>query len=391
MHARLSRWLVALWLATPASWAGPNDWDVTLSGTCHEMRPGVGEDEDSYSLPPTNYYERTQEYGCFTMGSTPTLSWDFSELLTFGEVGVIIRVSATEFDGYAGLQQVLWSQTYGTLLSPLSPSSSQALPAFEDYISHVTIGWIVDVFFRYSGSGWNYSTSRNGWFLLSTVLDAPVDPQAVVWRNALGLSAYWMRYCDNDADAVRQLVKRSWGVRYDGDTPYIDDGFAVWIYDPIGTGRAFTYYGDDDEHFALSQWIDQYAEYEVTLGECADVATHLVTLAATVGVDADPVRVVGPVYYDGGTRWSGWTSNIQDAGAFNYHEVLELSHVYDGAIAFPDEYGVFYVCYGNQDEARVDIVLDWAYSSWIPVLCEPDPEELPEKFNPGLVIYWPSQ
>lgn len=325
------------------------------------------------------------------MGDAPTLSWDLSDYLSYGECGVVIDVSLDVFPGEEYMVTNYIDETYGTAQSPLADSGSVVLDELPPYISYCEMDVYFHVYFRYSGSPWNLTATVHAEYWLYTVLDAPVDPQVLPWWGVLKLATKWKRFATNEEDALTYLLFASWGVECDYEVLFINDERAVWKYRPEN-GQTYTeIVFDTDYAFNLHQWIEDFIGQ--LSGECSDVAVHLVVFSAAVGIDADPLYTPpeGYLWYSGPTRWSGRTDESKPAGRFNYHVVLDHEGVYDGCIGFPDENGM--VIWRVEPEGRMDLVLDWDYASWFALLWDaseahPLPDPIPTPLGPGVWIVW---
>lgn len=391
MNARMVRWVVALAWWAGAAQAGENDWEVTLTGECHEMRPGVAEVEDPIPCPPVCYYGNTEEHACFTMDTTPTIAWDFSQLSTFYDIGVTLHVYLLEWPHGPCDPQTIINDVYGLQTSPLAAADSLTLPELAAYIGYGEMYCTFSIFIRYSGSPWNFWTSRFVTFQLYTVLDAPVDPQEVVWLSALKLSTWWMRFTTDADGAAKQLVEQSWGVDYD-DGSTVNDNDAIWWYDPDDSSYIAFHWDQQaqilTQEFYLRDWLDDYVPYGQQHGLCATIACHLTVMLATVGVDADPFMSTYPYVpfaYKGGARRSGHTEDLWASGQFNYHEAMDYLGLYDGCVCIPDSNGTYLVQENQANEAVVKIIIQWQPSAWfseIWVSANPEPGHI----TPELVV-----
>lgn len=389
MDARSVRWVVALaWLAG-AAWAGENDWDVTLTGDCHEMRPGEDEEEDPIPCPPVCYYGNQHEFACFTMDTAPTIDWDFSEVESYPYVGVVLALSMDVFPHHPALTYQEFGVVYGTSQSPLPAADTLSLPELPACIAY---GELHGNFYIYAKSTesapWMFRTTRQVWFHIYTVLDAPVAPQAVVWMSALAHSTWWMKFESEAEAALKKLVECSWGVDEDDGVTILDEQ-TIWNYDPSSTEYFGVYKNEQGEFLAevfwLRDWLDDYGEGQTT-GMCATIACHLMVMAATVGIEAGVFMAPQPPgsFAYNGHRRSGHTNDWYVSSTFAFHQAMSFDGgIYDGCVCFQVEDGAYAV----PSTCLVDIAIAWSSSAWFEaVWVEPSPE--PSSGTPTVDVGW---
>lgn len=404
-------WVVVLGCGPAGAQYG--DWSVSLTGDCYSIRAGSSSDaeEDALPCPPVADEEHTQLRACFLMSTNATLEWDFSDYVYYGTGGIVIEVNYDLFPGWPYMVTNLMKLAYGTTqenpintwgsVSPLPATDEQTLPALPDSITFGEMDCKFHVYSQYYPSGpWNYVTTKSFTFRLVTVLADPEPPQAVPWWPVLHTGAHWMRFTDNRHDAVRQLVKRSWGVKDDGGNYYIDDNYAVWEYDP--EDGTYIHWNDGAGHsqvFHLAWWLqDSGGGNNQTKGMCGVMSPHLSILASALGawgvVNAMApdlaITTTGFDFPEDG-RWSGLTQTVQEEGHFAYHQVVvvaglgQADGIYDPCICFEAQDGAFYVCFGEEDETRVELVLAWAWDDWVAPLWE-DPTAPGSVYTPDITV-----